>query len=98
MSDVLKQPIGHLGHFTLSLHWMNLGNQPVEIYVEDIFLLVVPSPQSDVDPQEEDNRAQAAKAERLQNAELLHMKGGAEVQEGTDNGASVTQRTQSDVH
>lgn len=78
--DVLE---GHLGKFTLSMHWMNLGNQPVEIYVEDIFLLVVPSPQSDVDPQEEDNRAQAAKAERLQNAELLHMKGGAEIQEGS---------------
>lgn len=57
---------------------MNLGNQPVEILIEDIYLLVVPSPQSNVDPEEEQRRAQAAKAERLENAELLHMRGQAE--------------------
>ncbi|KAJ7786305.1 vacuolar protein sorting-associated protein 13 [Mycena metata] len=53
----------HLGKFTLSLHWMNLGNQPVEVMVEDVYLLVVPSPQSNDDPEEEERRAQAAKAE-----------------------------------
>ena len=58
---------------------MNLGNQPVEILIEDIYLLVVPSPQSNVDPEEEEMRAQAAKAERLENAELLHMRGQAEI-------------------
>ncbi|KAJ7181657.1 vacuolar protein sorting-associated protein 13 [Mycena crocata] len=73
--DVLE---GHLGKFTLSLHWMNLGNQPVEVMVEDVYLLVVPSPQSNDDPEEEERRAQAAKAERLENAELLHMRGQAE--------------------
>jgi vacuolar protein sorting-associated protein 13A/C len=75
-------PLGHLGKFTLSLHWMNLGNQPVEILVEDVYLLVVPSPQSNVDPDEEERRAQAAKAERLENAELLHMRGQAEISSG----------------
>lgn len=54
---------------------MNLGNQPVEVLIEDVYLLVVPSPQANVDPQEEENRAQATKAERLENAELLHMRG-----------------------
>ncbi|KAJ7038206.1 vacuolar protein sorting-associated protein 13 [Mycena alexandri] len=73
--DVLE---GHLGKFTLSLHWMNLGNQPVEVMVEDVYLLVVPSPQSNDDPEEEERRAQAAKAERVENAELLHMRGQAE--------------------
>ncbi|KAF7347835.1 hypothetical protein MVEN_01541000 [Mycena venus] len=72
--DVLE---GHLGKFTLSLHWMNLGNQPVEVMVEDVYLLVVPSPQSNDNPEEEEKRAQAAKAERLENAELLHMRGQA---------------------
>ncbi|KAG1757583.1 vacuolar protein sorting-associated protein 13 [Suillus lakei] len=70
--DVLE---GHLGTFTLSLHWMNLGNQPVEILIEDVYLLVVPSPQTNIDPEEERKRAQAAKLERLENAELLHMRG-----------------------
>ncbi|KAG6851060.1 hypothetical protein H0H93_002952 [Arthromyces matolae] len=68
--DVLQ---GHLGKLSLSLHWLNLGNQPVEILVEDVYLLVVPSSQTAHDPQEDENRAQAAKLERLENAELLHM-------------------------
>lgn len=61
---------------------MNLGNQPVEVLVEDVYLLVVPSPQSNSDPEEEERRAQAAKAERLENAELLHMRGDAEAASG----------------
>lgn len=71
---------GHLGKFTLSLHWLNLGNQPVEIFIEDVYLLVVPSAQTTVSPEEEEARKQAAKAERLESAELLHMKGQAETQ------------------
>jgi len=73
---------GHLGKFTLSLHWLNLGNQPVEVLIEDVYLLVVPSPQANADPDEEESRAQATKAERLENAELLHMSGQAEISPG----------------
>ncbi|KXN90021.1 Vacuolar protein sorting-associated protein 13 [Leucoagaricus sp. SymC.cos] len=69
--DVLE---GHLGKFTLSLHWMNLGNQPVEILIEDIYLLVVPTAENQTDSEEEEQRAQAAKAERLENGELLHIR------------------------
>jgi vacuolar protein sorting-associated protein 13A/C len=84
---VLLRPInsidlGHLGKFTLSLHWMNLGNQPVEILIEDVYLLVVPSSQTNVDMAEEERRSQAAKAERLESAELLHMRGQAEIDSG----------------
>ncbi|THV04954.1 vacuolar protein sorting-associated protein 13 [Dendrothele bispora CBS 962.96] len=74
--DVLE---GHLGKFTLSLHWMNLGNEPVEILIEDVYLLVVPSTQSNFNPEEEEQRAQAAKLERLENAELLRVRGQAEI-------------------
>ena len=63
------QQTGHLGRFTLSLHWLNLGNQPVEILIEDVYLLVVPSPQVDADLQEEEERAQVAKAGLLENEE-----------------------------
>ncbi|KAF9478514.1 vacuolar protein sorting-associated protein 13 [Pholiota conissans] len=70
--DVLE---GHLGKFTLSLHWMNLGNQPVEILIEDVYLLVIPSPQTSTNPEEDEARAQAAKSERLANAELLNVQG-----------------------
>ena len=57
---------------------MNLGNQPVEVLIEDVYLLVVPSAESSYDEAEEERRAQAAKAERLENAELLHIEGQAE--------------------
>lgn len=75
--------IGHLGKFTLSLHWMNLGNQPVEILIEDVYLLVTPSPQGEEDPEEEANRTHAAKMERLENAELFHMRSQSEVAPGS---------------
>jgi vacuolar protein sorting-associated protein 13A/C len=75
-------PLGHLGKFTLSLHWMNLGNQPVEILIEDVYLLVTPSPQGEEDLEDEVNRAHAAKMERLENAELLHMRSQSEVTTG----------------
>ena len=75
--------LGHLGKFTLSLHWMNLGNQPVEILIEDVYLLVTPSPQGEEDPEDEANRAHAAKMERLENAELLHMGSQSEVATGS---------------
>ena len=70
---IIKQS-GHLGKFTLSLHWLNLGNQPVEILIEDVHLLVVPSQQATVDWEEEEQRVQAVKAERLAKAERSYMR------------------------
>ena len=64
---------------------MNLGNEPVEILIEDVYLLVVPSTQSNFDPEEEEQRAQAAKLERLENAELLRVRGQAEISSGECN-------------
>jgi vacuolar protein sorting-associated protein 13A/C len=61
---------------------MNLGNQPVEVFVEDVYLLVVPSPTTNVNAEEEEARAQAVKMDRVKNAEMLHIKGPAEQQEG----------------
>ena len=59
---------------------MNLGNQPVEILIEDVYLLVVPSPNTGSNAEEDEERMQAAKQERLENAELLHVRGQAEAQ------------------
>ncbi|TFK77101.1 vacuolar protein sorting-associated protein 13 [Pluteus cervinus] len=76
--DKFQLPIdvreGFLGTFTLSLHWMNLGNQPVEVIIEDVYILAVPSARSNVDPEEEASRMHAAKMEGLENAELLHVR------------------------
>ena len=64
---------GHLGKFSLSLHWFNLGNQPVEVLIEDVYLLVVPRKEDYEDLDELKRRMQSAKLERLQSAEVLHM-------------------------
>ena len=61
-----------MGKFSLSLHWLNLGNQPVQVLIEDLYILVVPSKQDGQDPNELERRIQEAKLERLQNAEVFH--------------------------
>lgn len=61
---------------------MNLGNQPVEVLIEDVYLLVVPSPQGEENVAEEEQRKQAAKMERLENAELLHVSSRNDVSDG----------------
>lgn len=71
-----------MGKLSLSLHWMNLGNQPVEVLVEDMYLLVVPSSESTYDPEEEERRTQAAKFERLENAELLSVRTQSDMSQG----------------
>ncbi len=62
---------GHLGKFSLSLHWFNLGNQPVQVLIEDLYVLVVPRKEDGQDLDELERRIQEAKLERLQNAEVL---------------------------
>jgi hypothetical protein len=53
------------------LHWLNLGNQPVQVLIEDLYILVVPRKDDDQDPDELERRAQVVKLERLHNAEVL---------------------------
>jgi hypothetical protein len=60
-----------LGKFSLSLHWLNLGNQPVQVLIEDLYILVVPRKEDDQDPEELERRVQEVKLERLHNAEVL---------------------------
>ncbi len=82
--DKFRLPIdvkeGYLGDLTLSIPWSNLKGKPVRILVENVYLLAAPKNSSvEVDEEEEDQRAQAAKQEKLTNAELL----------GRDSGQSV---------
>jgi N-terminal region of Chorein or VPS13 len=60
-----------LGKFSLSLHWLNLGNQPVQVLIEDLYILVVPRKEDGQDPNELERRIQEAKLERLDNAEVF---------------------------
>ncbi|EST05630.1 Vacuolar protein sorting-associated protein 13A N-terminal domain protein [Kalmanozyma brasiliensis GHG001] len=74
--DKFRLPIdvkeGYLGDLTLSIPWSNLKGKPVRILVENVYLLAAPKNSSvEVDEEEEAQRAQAAKQEKLANAELL---------------------------
>jgi vacuolar protein sorting-associated protein 13A/C len=73
--DQLKLPLnvieGHLGALTLKIPWSNLRGQPVQVYIEDVFLLAAPKEDAEWDEEEEERRKQAVKIEKLDSAELL---------------------------
>ncbi|KAH7346737.1 putative vacuolar protein sorting-associated protein 13 [Rhexocercosporidium sp. MPI-PUGE-AT-0058] len=73
--DQLKLPInvveGHLGQLTLKIPWSNLRGQPVQVYIEDVFVLAAPKEDAEWDEDEEERRRQAVKIEKLDSAEML---------------------------
>lgn len=73
--DQLKLPInvveGHLGELTLVIPWSNLRGSPVQVFVEDVFLLASPKEEAAYDADEEERRKQRLKMEKLDSAELL---------------------------
>ncbi len=73
--DQLKLPInvveGHLGQLTLKIPWSNLRGQPVQVHIEDVFVLAAPKEDAEWDEEEEERRRQAVKIEKLDSAEML---------------------------
>jgi vacuolar protein sorting-associated protein 13A/C len=73
--DQLHLPInvveGHLGSLTLSIPWSNLRGKPVQVKIEDVYLLAAPREDDDYNPEDQDNRDHAVKMEKLDSAELL---------------------------
>ncbi|KAE8269165.1 hypothetical protein A4X09_0g3183 [Tilletia walkeri] len=74
--DKFRLPIdvkeGYLGDLTLSIPWSNLKGKPVRVLIENVYLLAAPkNAAADFDEAEEEERAQAAKQEKLANVELL---------------------------
>ncbi|KAH6673104.1 putative vacuolar protein sorting-associated protein 13 [Halenospora varia] len=73
--DQLKLPInvveGHLGQLTLKIPWSNLRGQPVQVDIEDVYLLAAPKEDAEYDEEEEERRRQAVKIEKLDSAEIL---------------------------
>ncbi|RAL67957.1 hypothetical protein DID88_008681 [Monilinia fructigena] len=73
--DQLKLPInvveGHLGQLTLKIPWSNLRGQPVQVEIEDIYVLASPKEDAEWDEDEEERRRQAVKIEKLDSAEML---------------------------
>ena len=73
--DQLRLPLnvveGHLGELTLKIPWSNLRGQPVQVFIENIFVLAAPKEDAEYDEEEEERRAQAIKIEKLDSAEML---------------------------
>lgn len=49
----------------------NLGGKPVRVLIENVYLLATPTDSSKTTPEEDAARAQAAKLEKLEHAELM---------------------------
>lgn len=73
--DQLHLPLnvveGHIGNLTLSIPFSNLRGKPVQVSVEDVFILASPREDADFDPEQEEKRTNAVKLEKLESAELL---------------------------
>ncbi|KAH9840421.1 SHR-binding domain of vacuolar-sorting associated protein 13 [Teratosphaeria destructans] len=62
---------GHVSSLILKIPWSNLRGQPVQIHIEDVFLLAAPKEDQEYNAEEEERRAYAVKMEKLDSAELL---------------------------
>ncbi|EDK46335.1 conserved hypothetical protein [Lodderomyces elongisporus NRRL YB-4239] len=73
--DKFKLPIdvkfGHLGVLTLQIPWSNLKGKPVQIVIEDLYLLASPIVLSDYNEEEEQKRQQAVKESKLKEVEEI---------------------------
>ncbi|KAK9766018.1 Vacuolar protein sorting-associated protein 13 [Basidiobolus ranarum] len=83
---------GYLGELTCKIPWHNLKNQPVRVYINNVYLLATPSGESEYNQEEEDERQQALKQEKLETAELLHTQ--PKIDPGQDDAKSSSFVTQ----
>ncbi|GES89872.1 vacuolar protein sorting-associated protein vps13 [Rhizophagus clarus] len=86
--DVLE---GYLGELTLNIPWSNLKNKPVKVFINNVYLLAVPKAESEYDPQEDENRAQQLKQEKLANADLLNSQLSESTEDDQKNQSFVNQ-------
>ncbi|ORX52050.1 hypothetical protein DM01DRAFT_1408497 [Hesseltinella vesiculosa] len=73
--DKLRLPIdvteGYLGELELSIPWANLKTQPVKVVIRNVYLLAKPKSESSITVEEEEERAQHLKQQKLETAELM---------------------------
>lgn len=62
---------GHISSLTLKIPFRNLRGQPVQIHIDDVFLLAAPKEDQEYNAEDEERRAHAVKMEKLDSAELL---------------------------
>ncbi|KAI0218945.1 Vacuolar protein sorting-associated protein 13 [Massospora cicadina] len=81
---------GFLGELTLKIPWHNLKNLPVRVIISNVYLLISPKDEVDLDPKEEEEKAQRLKLKKLETFELLKTKENLETQEDSLKNASFT--------
>ncbi|SGZ50437.1 CIC11C00000002743 [Sungouiella intermedia] len=73
--DKFKLPLdvkfGHLGELTLQIPWSNLKGKPVKVIIEDVYLLASPIILTEYDPEEDFQREQKLKQEKLKDLEAI---------------------------
>lgn len=73
--DKFKLPLdvkfGHLGELTLQIPWSNLKGKPVKVIIEDVYLLASPMILNEYDAQEDFQREQKVKQEKLKDLEAI---------------------------
>ena len=55
----------------MNIPWNDLKNKPVKVLINNVYLLAAPRGETDYDPDEEEERAQKVKHEKLETAEML---------------------------
>jgi vacuolar protein sorting-associated protein 13A/C len=58
----------------LSIPWSDLKNKPLKVSIKDLFLLCAPKYAEYYDPEEEDERVQQIKKQKLEAAEKMAIK------------------------
>ncbi|KAJ9050363.1 Vacuolar protein sorting-associated protein 13 [Entomophthora muscae] len=81
---------GFLGELTLKIPWHNLKNLPVRVFISNVYLLVSPKNDLDLDPKEEEEKAHQLKMKMLDSFELLKTKEHTENHEESLKSASFT--------
>lgn len=73
--DKFKLPLdvkfGHLGELTMQIPWSNLKGKPVKVIIEDVYLLASPIILTDYDAQDDFQREQKLKQEKLKDLEAI---------------------------
>ncbi|TPX30777.1 hypothetical protein SmJEL517_g05746 [Synchytrium microbalum] len=62
---------GNLGELILQIPWNDLKNTPVRVLVNNLYILARPRGESDYDPDEEEERLQAVKKEKIEAINIL---------------------------
>ncbi|TPX42076.1 hypothetical protein SeMB42_g05292 [Synchytrium endobioticum] len=63
---------GYLGELILKIPWNDLKNTPVRVFVNNLYILAQPRGETGYDPDEEEERAQNVKREKLENINMLN--------------------------